>query len=144
MSDSVCFNSPLSVYVYLCPFLTVCVKVMFVLVNFCPIMFGYVRLCPLVSVSVSLCQMYVPFSQLLSDSVRFCQFLSFPVSLAHVERFSVSHMPEATSLFIMHWLHCMLACWWLTALMTADRHTNRKIDKTTDRQRDIQTDKQTD
>ena len=53
-------------------------------------------------------------------------------------------MPVATSFFIMNWLNCMLACWWLFAQMSADRQTNRKIDKMTDRQRDIQTDKQTD
>ena len=41
----------------------------------------------------------------------------------------------------------MFACWWLIALMSADRQTDKKniqTDRQTDRQRDIQTDRQTD
>ena len=38
----------------------------------------------------------------------------------------------------------MLACWWLMALMSADRQTDRKIDRLTDRQTGRETYRQTD
>ena len=42
----------------------------------------------------------------------------------------------------------MFACWWLIALMSTDRQTDKKTyiltDRQTDRQRDIQTDRLTD
>ena len=40
--------------------------------------------------------------------------------------------------------HCMFACWWLIALMSADRETDKNTYRLTDRQRDIQTDRWTD
>ena len=30
--------------------------------------------------------------------------------------------------------HCMFACWWLIAVMSADRHPDRMIDRLIDRQ----------
>ena len=40
--------------------------------------------------------------------------------------------------------HCMFVCWWLIALMSADRRTLRKIDRLTDRQTGRETYRQTD
>ena len=40
--------------------------------------------------------------------------------------------------------HCMFACWWLIALMGADRHTDRKMTRLTDRQTGRETYRQTD
>ena len=57
----------------------------------------------------------------------------------------------ANAIFIIYRrgiLHCMFACWWLIALMSANRQTDKKTYRLTDiqreRQRDIQTDRQTD
>ena len=41
-------------------------------------------------------------------------------------------------------LHCMFACWWLIALMSADRQTDKKTYRLTDRQTGRETYRQTD
>ena len=41
-------------------------------------------------------------------------------------------------------IHCMFACWWLIALMSADRQTDRKTYRLTERQTGIYTYRQTD
>ena len=40
--------------------------------------------------------------------------------------------------------HCMFACWWLIALMSADRQTDKKTYRLTDRQTGRETYRQTD
>ena len=43
-----------------------------------------------------------------------------------------------------HWVHCMFACWWLIALISADGQIDKKTYRLTDRQTGRETFRQTD